>query len=371
MLVNRIGRRVAGKHPRPSRAADAMRLRLLVAGAFVLVTLAPLAHGSSGSGIRELVVPDLVDYTSADGTRIAFDESIGLNCDAITIWSPLAGTKIRIKKTGFCDESGETTDLAFGGSRLVWQDGFSGNTYTDSSVFTLDTSKSLDARKDAPDLYDSEYTHDDFAQESYGPVAGPFAGHGPLVVFETSYEPKTGPVQNARLWRIDGRRKTLIRRGLDFITLSVDRDRIAGSGQHGPVYLLSADGHTIRTFEPSLPRVRVVTLQGNDLAVAGGGRLVVFDVRSGQVKASRDLPAQSRFQDYADGLATFVHGKSIHVLRVSDGKDAVAARPQGKGIEGYSVGSEIEPQGLYYTYTTDRGGHVVFVPWKTLQRMMA
>jgi len=346
-----------------------MRLRLLVAGALVVAAVAPIAHGQGRTGIRELVVPDEVDYTSADGGRIAFDQYVGLNCDAITIWNPLSGDQVRIKKTGYCDDSGQTTDLALAGSRLLWEDGFAANTYSDYSVFTLDTSKSLDARKDAPDLFDYEYTHDDAAREDYGGSAAPFAGHGSLLVFETSYEPRTGPVQKAKLWRIDGRRKTLIRRGLDFITASVDRNRIAGSGQRGPIYLLGADGHTIRTFRPSLRRVRVVVLQGDDLAVAGGGRLAVFDTRSGRVKASRELPAEARFQDYADGLATLVHGNSIHVLRVSDGKDVVVARPRAKGIQGYSVASEIEPQGLYYTYTAKKG-HLVFVPWKTLERMV-
>jgi len=72
---------------------------------------------------------------------------------------------------------------------------------------------------------------------------------------------------------------------------------------------------------------------------------------------------------YEPRLATLVHGNSIHVLRVSDGKDVVIARPRANGIEGYSVASEIEPQGLYYTYTAKRG-HAVFVPWKTLGRMV-
>jgi len=348
-----------------------MRLRLLVAGALVCVAFAPLARGSGGAGIRELVVPDEVDYISADGGSIAFDQVIGLDCDAITIWRPLAGTKVRIKPTGFCGESGQSDSVTLAGRRLLWEDGFAANTYSDYSVFTLDTSRSVDAKKAAPDLYDYEHIHDDFAQEDYGATAGPFAGHGSLLVFETSYEPKTGPVQNARLWRIDDRRKTLIRRGLDFVTLSVDRDRIAGSGLHGPVYLLGADGRTLRTFQPPVDPIRVVTLQGSDLVVAGGGRLAILDARLGWVKSVLELPADSRFQDYADGIATFVHGNSIHVLRVPDGKDAVVARLHGKGIEGFTVASEIEPQGLYYTYTTARAGHVVFVPWKTLVRSMA
>jgi hypothetical protein len=312
-----------------------MRLRLLAAGALVLAALAPLAHAGGGAGIRELVVPDEVDYASADGGSIAFDRSIGLNCDAITIWRPLAGTKERIKPTGFCDEGGQSDGITLAGQRLLWEDGFSANTYSDYSVFTLDTSKSVDAKKAAP---------------------------------ETSYEPKTGPVQNARLWRIDGRRKMLIRRGLDFVALSVDGTRIAGSGLHGPISLLGADGHTINTFQPPVDPVRVVVLSGNELAVAGGRRLAVLDARLGWVKTVLGLPAGSRFQDYADGLATFVHGNSIHVLRVSDGKDVVVARLRAKGIEGYTVASEIEPQGLYYTYTT---AHVVFVPWNTLARLTA
>lgn len=349
-----------------------MRVRLMAAGALVAAAAAvPFALAGAGKGIRELVVPDAVDYTSADGGHIAFDQYVGLNCDAITIWSPLAGTRVRIEKTGYCDDSGQTDELALAGRRLLWEDGFAANTYSDYSVFTLDTARSLDAKKSAPDLYDYEYTHDDFAGEDYGQTAGPFAGHGSLLVFATSYIPKQGPVRNARLWRIDAERKTLIRTGLDFIALSVDRNRIAGSSLHGPVYLLDAHGRTIRTFRPSLPRIRVVTLQGNDLAAAGGGKVVVFDTRSGHVKASRDLPAESRFQDYANGLATLVHGNSIHVLRLSDGKDVVVARPQGKGLEGFSVASEIEPQGLYYTYSTETGGRVVFVPWDTLTRVIS
>ncbi len=181
----------------------------------------------------------------------------------------------------------------------------------------------------------------------------------------------SGPDTNARLWRVDGRRKTLIRRGVDFASLSVDGGRIAGSVVGGPVLLLGADGHTIRRFPSPLPTIRVVVLQGSDLAVAGGGRIVVLDARSGHVKADRAFPTESRFQDYADGLAALIHGNSIHVFRVSDGKDVVVARPHGPGISGAYVQAEIEPAGLFYEYTTDSSdasvGHVVFVPWKTLQ----
>ncbi len=31
---------------------------------------------------------------------------------------------------------------------------------------------------------------------------------------------------------------------------------------------------------------------------------------------------------------------------------------------------QIEPAGLYYAYSNKAGGHVVFVPWKTLQQKL-
>ena len=55
------------------------------------------------------------------------------------------------------------------------------------------------------------------------------------------------------------------------------------------------------------------------------------------------------------------------MLRFSDERDVVVARPQGKRIEGYETGAEIEPAGLVCVYTTAAAGHTVFVPWKTLQ----
>lgn len=344
------------------------RLSLIGLLAAAIAAQAAFAQGSGGSGIQVLRVPDLVDYISADGGTLAFDQYIALNCDAITLWSPLAATRVRIGKTGFCDDEGQSDSITLAGRRLLWEDGFAANTYSDYSVFTLDTRKSLDAQRSAHDLFDYEFTHDDYAHQDYGAEAGPFAGHGSLLVFETNVLKVSGALTNVELWRVDGRRKTLIRRGLDFVWLSVDRDRIAGAEPGGEVVLMGARGQTIRTFRPELRRVRVVVLQGNDLAAAGGGKVVVLDGRSGQVKASRSLPGESRFQDYANGLATLVHGNSIHVLRVSDGKDVVVARPQARGIEGNSVAAEIEPEGLFYTYTTQKAGYVVFVPWKTLQQ---
>lgn len=50
------------------------------------------------------------------------------------------------------------------------------------------------------------------------------------------------------------------------------------------------------------------------------------------------------------------------------------ARPHGPNIEAAYIDAQIEPSGVFYEYTTGTDccatGHVVFVPWKTVQRML-
>ena len=347
-----------------------MRARLaLVSVVAALGVLVPLAQGSSrGTGTRELRTQSLVSEISADGAHVAVDVYTGTDCDVISVWSPLTGARRGIERSPFCADGAISGLATLAGTRLLWQDGESANSYTDYTVYTVDTRRR--ARPAA--LYAYEYTHDDYGNQYYGPRAGPFAGHGSLLVFATVVEHVSGTDTNARLWRVDGRRRTLIRRGIDFTSLSVNGGRVAGAVADGPVLLLGADGHTIRALHPALRLVRVVVLQDHDLAAAGGGKVVVLDTNTGRVKGSRNLPPESRLEDYANGLAALIHGNSIHVFRISDGKDVVVARPHGPGIFSAYIDAQIEPAGLFYTYTTETSccqtGHVVFVPWKTLEQ---
>ena len=323
----------------------------------------PFAHGSSGSGIRELGFSDQVSEISADGASVAYDLYNGLSCDEITVWSPVTGSRLHVPPDRDCTEISGDATLA--GTRVLWQDGQSANTYTDFEVLTADAAQ----RQRPAVLYSYEYTHDDQDDKDYGTVAGPFAGKGSLLVFATTYEHVKGPDTNAKLWRVDGRRATLIRSGLDFYSLSVDGGRIAGSAASDQVLLMNASGRTIRTYDPGLERVDGVVLQGSDLAVVGAGEIVVLGATSGRVKVRRKLPPHVVSWDYANGLAALVEITSIHVLRLSDGKDVRIARPTGPGLLGYDQ-VQIEPAGLYYTYSNKAGGHVVFVPWNTVQQRL-
>ena len=87
----------------------------------------------------------------------------------------------------------------------------------------------------------------------------------------------------------------------------------------------------------------------------------VTDASTGQFERRWPLPDPTApLTDLQDGIAVLVAGTSIHLLRLADGKDTVIQTP-GTG----SVLAQLEPAGLYYSYTTNDTkypGRIVYVP---------
>jgi hypothetical protein len=63
-----------------------------------------------------------------------------------------------------------------------------------------------------------------------------------------------------------------------------------------------------------------------------------------------------------NGIAVVVAGRRISLVRVSDGNKAVIRAGAGK------VNAQLEPAGLFYSYSASRGGRVAFIPMGELQR---
>lgn len=71
-------------------------------------------------------------------------------------------------------------------------------------------------------------------------------------------------------------------------------------------------------------------------------------------------PAALRLADYQNGVAVYVLGRVVHLLRLADRRD-VAIRAPGVG----PVHAQLEPSGLFYSYSpgaSPRRGRVAFVP---------
>jgi hypothetical protein len=76
-----------------------------------------------------------------------------------------------------------------------------------------------------------------------------------------------------------------------------------------------------------------------------------------------------RLEDVDEGLAVYVAGLAIHVLRLSDGRDITLRLVD----EGSEARAQLEPEGLFYAYNqawTTRPGRLGFVPLREIERQL-
>jgi hypothetical protein len=223
-----------------------------------------------------------------------------------------------------------------------------------------------------------------------GTSLGKLAGQGSLVAFTSAVYEWTGQdvrLVAKRLWRIEGLRRRPLLSGRDLgDPVDVDGGRIALQGGRAGAVIVDRTGRRVdrlRVPELRSPRRafawwmgRRLVLAGSRAAVLAAGRLRVYDVRSGRRVASWPLaqPPQE-LAGAAAGLVVFVHGRSVHVVRLRDGHTTVFGVPAQR-IPGANPGTkrvyaDISDDGLYYSYSVSRGrypGRVVFVP---LARVLA
>jgi hypothetical protein len=156
----------------------------------------------------------------------------------------------------------------------------------------------------------------------------------------------------------------------------------------GLVAMRSGDDVAVRALDGTVPYtgtfpgLRAARIDANVLLVltrlGTQSSLWTVDVASGQrsgpwlLPAARSAgddvcgdpsgcrPAALRLADYQAGIAVYVAGRAVHLLRLADRRD-VAIRAPGAG----PVHAQLEPSGLFYSYSLARTagrGRVAFVP---------
>jgi hypothetical protein len=199
-------------------------------------------------------------------------------------------------------------------------------------------------------------------------------GNGSLLAFDTwstpcqlSHAGCTGrPKTNGHLFRLDGTTVVQIASSAGALTpLSVDGGRILVDHEDGTMGILASDGSVLRSFTFDEASVRGARLQGNVLVVQTSASLEVTDATTGVFQRRWPLPTpNAALTDLQSGIAVLVAGTDIHLLRLSDGADAVI-HTSGTG----PVLAQLKPSGLFYSYTADDPkypGRVVFVAYDRL-----
>jgi TolB protein len=299
-----------------------------------------------------------VERLAADGRQVVYAADYW--CEA---WDLQTASVVRFH---VCGASARTFGPAFAGGRLVWS--------SFSSAMQGDNWLVSTATTDVPRA--ESVTFPDRGAVFRNLPATAFAGDGDLLVFSTwgpcpvfiypdspcVHEPK----QNGMLWRVDGAKAVAIASSGGALTpLSVDAGRILVDHENGTLELMRSDGSSLQTFHVYTGDFRGATVQGRNVVVLKQASIADYDAGSGVLLHERPLPAgEQRLDDVQNGLAVYVSGTDVHLLRLADGRDAVIHAP-GPG----PVLAQLEPIGLFYSYSVDDPsypGRIAFVPFDQL-----
>jgi Tol biopolymer transport system component len=310
-----------------------------------------------------------IEQLATDGTRAAAAYASGVNC--LELWElPKALTRF---SEGACGAGPPgLLELTLAGARTAWLTYDQGNhLYLDVLTATPSHQRPVDAMSIA--------TGGNISCSGrfcgYAGI-GDLRGHGSLLVFDT-WAQKGGPCEVVEcfrkdktqgvLWRLVGNRALKIRsEGVGLSALAVDQNRIAVARSDGPVEIVGANGSLLRTFRFRQGEVHGAALSGQQLVVQKAESVVVYDVQTGTLGHMWPLAGGARLEDAQRGIAVYVSGTAVHLLRLSDGRDAVIRVP-GKG----PVQAQIEAAGLFYSYAvlgSQRPGRIVFASFKNLLR---
>jgi hypothetical protein len=351
-----------------------------------------------------------ISFLAADGSRAAVVSGEPVNktlrtwCYRVVVWN-VATRKWTKISSGVCPHSSavnEILGLALAGKRVAWLGGVGGNRL-DLGV----TVRDLGTRKN---IGVSGFAESSNGAEGYpdGGYIGNLVGKGNSLVFSewnvcsavpegaeddlaTCNQPAPGTKEiliygDQKLVEVVGKTSTTIARAADaegdwtsdIKTISaqesiptavwVDAGRIVVQPRSGgPLTIYSAKGAVLKTIAIPNGTSSGTVLQGSQLATLLDGNLKVYDVSSGALEKTIPLQATA-LRDLEKGIAVYLNGRSIHVLRLSDGKQFKLTLP-GKGF----VDAQIEASGLYYVYNLAKGaskGHIVFMPFATVLKKL-
>jgi hypothetical protein len=247
------------------------------------------------------------------------------------------------------------TEIAVAGTRLAWIVNQGGNTESSDTLYTA----SLPAPHERQ-VASALRTGNVDGTLTGGWLSG-LVGSGDRIALNRFTTDGSGSVSAAALQRLAGGLTTIAAGPATLRAASLDRHRVAVLRPDQTVALYDTErGRLLLTVVPSSSRE--VALRKDYVVVLTKTRTVeIFNARTGgQVRTLAVAAGASKLDVYA-GVAVYAVGRAVHVLRLSDGRDAVLATAS-RAI----AGLEIEAPGIVYAYNTVRGikdiGNLAFVP---------
>jgi hypothetical protein len=348
-----------------------------------VVSLAAAAgFGRAGlSASRVFSVPGPVTAIAADGPRVAIAVRSPGGCDHVVVWTaPGTASQTYAAKTSCAGSAVHgITEIAIAGNRVEWVATEGGNLLD----MTLEA-----ATLGRPGVSTVAFGENQAGAEGGvdGDWIGRLYGDGTLLVYNTWRECTLSRPEgsapcgqgllsggtvytNQKLWKLVGLTKARIRSGEDaFEVVAVDGGRVALQGvRDGSVIVVDSHGRRLTSGAITGSTTSGTAMQGTQVVTLHGTTMQVWDASSGHLNGSVTLPAGTGaplLRDVQNGIAVYLRGRAVHVVRLADSKQAAFAVPGRRAVD-----AQIEAPGLFYAYNATSGssrGRVVFVPWADL-----
>jgi hypothetical protein len=363
------------------------RAHVAALAALAALTVAATSQAGPGSGAARpttFSVAGPVTALAADGFRVAIAERNPRGCDSALVWTAPGKTvqtyvsKFSCAGTAFHD----ITEIAIAGNRLEWLATAGGN-FQDMAVEAATLGRTRIAR------VASAENEGGAAGGVDGDWLGHLVGHGTLLVYNSWHEcaisrrqgaPACTPGQqvggifysNQTLQKLVGLSRSRIRSGPDaLVAVAVDGDRVALENLFdSSTFLIDSRGRRL-TQNVAAGANGGSALQGGQVVTLHGASLQIWDALTGHLNGIVSIPPGTGtplLRDLQAGVAVYVRGRAVHVLRFADSKQTAFVVPV-KAV----VDAQLESAGLFYAYNLARGksrGRVVFVPWSQLEQKL-
>jgi hypothetical protein len=333
----------------------------IVAVASVLLALAvPAAAAPPAAHIKN--TNGWIESIAMDGPRLAYAVEGGATCTKVFVWNVETGSAAIVSGRGTCaadstSTGGGVTEIAVAGRRLAWIVNQGGNTESSDDLYA--------ASVPAPNerLVASALRRGNVDGTLTGSWLAGLVGSGDRIAVDQFTTDASGTIATAALRRLDGSLTTVAAGKATFRASALDLRRIAVLRSDQKVALYDTDtGRLLLTVTPS--SAREVALRKDYLLVLTRSRTIeIFNARTGAPVRTLRVAAGAVKLDAHSGIAVYAVGRTVHVLRLADGKDAVLATPP-RAV----VALEVEASGIAYAYNTVKGikalGNLAFVPMR-------
>jgi hypothetical protein len=304
-----------------------------------------------------------IESIAMDGSRLAYSvSSDGVSCTKVFVWKVRTQSAAMVSGKGTCGADSTSTgagvaEIAVAGTRVAWIVNLGGNTESADFLYT----SSLPGWKERRVASVVRTGNVDGTLKGSW-LAGLVGGDDRIALNQFTTD-ASGTVATAALRRLDLRLATIAAGRATLHAVSLDQHRIAVLRADQKVALYGSDsGRLLLTVAPS--SAREVALRQDYIVVLTRQRtLEIFNARTGAPVRTLPVAPGAAKLDVHSGIAAYAVRRNVHVLRLSDGRDALLATAP-RAI----AGLEIEAPGIAYSFNTVKGikdvGNLAFVPMR-------